>query len=292
MSDAVKATLETYFASLNSTSGRMMADINFVKEKFGDQWETLSCLEQSDSLWEALVKPEVADKYKLYPATHPDVEYFPILRITPGEKIVVDEDAAGTKNFGCSWRDEHSAPFHWETQSQLDLHLTSENIAPEVTMVPSSDNAEDKFAEDKFAEDKFAEDKVVEDKLVDVKKDEEVKRPVPLKRPEVPPPPVPPHAAPPPVPPHAEETPPVPPHAEKPDMPIYAKVVKRKSSAKTLVISDMKAHKKAVEEMKPAIPPRMSLELKGDIDHASYRTIPAHHLELIPKTGFDFLDNW
>ncbi|XP_035215764.1 leiomodin-2-like [Stegodyphus dumicola] len=121
------------------------------------------------------------------------------------------------------------------------------------------------------------------------KKEEEIKRPAPVKRPEVPPPPVPPHATPP-VPPRTE-LPPVPPHVEKTDIPIYAKVVKRKSSAKTLVISEMKAHRKAKEEMKPAVPPRMSLELKGDIDLTKFR---AHTINIdgIPKTGFDFLDNW
>lgn len=105
----------------------------------------------------------------------------------------------------------------------------------------------------------------------EVKKEEEVKRQT-IKRPEVPPPPVPPHASPP-VPLHSE-SPPVPPHIEKPEKgetPIYAKVVKRKSSAKTLVISEMKAHRKAKEEMKPAVPPRMSLELNRDIDISKFK---------------------
>lgn len=88
----------------------------------------------------------------------------------------------------------------------------------------------------------------------------------------MPPPPVPPHAVPP-VPVHSE-SPPVPCHiekAEKGETPIYAKVVKRKSSAKTLVISEMKAHRKAKEEMKPAVPPRMSLELKGNVDYSKFK---------------------
>lgn len=109
--------------------------------------------------------------------------------------------------------------------------------------------------------------KLSEAETQDVKKEDEIKRPA-VKRPEVPPPPVPPHASPP-VPAHTE-SPPVPTHSEKGEIPIYAKVVKRKSNAKTLVISEMKAHRKAKEEMKPAVPPRMSLELKGEVDISKY----------------------
>lgn len=110
----------------------------------------------------------------------------------------------------------------------------------------------------------------------DPKKDDDVKRQaVPVKRPEVPPPPVPPHSVPP-VPPHVEVAPVAPPKpVEKKDIPIYARVVKRKSAtAKTLVLSEMKAHRKAKEDMKPAVPPRMSLELRKEIDITKYKTLP------------------
>lgn len=108
----------------------------------------------------------------------------------------------------------------------------------------------------------------------DPRKDDDIKRPAPLKRPEVPPPPVPPHLTPP-VPPHIEVVPVATKPVEKKDTPIYAKVVKRKSAtAKTLVLSEMKAHRKAKDDMKPAVPPRMSLELRKEIDITKYKTLP------------------
>lgn len=278
MSNAVREKLEAYFASLNSTSSRMMADIISSREEYRDKWESMPPEEQSNILWRSIVKPDAVTKYKDLPAKSLDVEYFPVLRTRPGEKIIVDEDSASAKSFvsGSTWHDEHSAPFRWETQSQLELRIHDNNeteeekintLQREVTTLPECEKQE-------------------------VKKEEEIKRPTTVKRPEVPPPPVPPHATPP-IPPHIE-SPPVPAHVEKSEkgeIPIYAKVVKRKSSAKTLVISEMKAHRKAMEEMKPAVPPRMSLELKGEVDISKFK-VQDIDIDGIPKTGFDFLDNW
>ncbi|GFY54308.1 DUF4706 domain-containing protein [Trichonephila inaurata madagascariensis] len=276
MSNLVREQLENYFSSVNSTSSRMMADITSCRKEYSDEFNTLPDEEQAEILWKSIVKSEAVKKYEDLPPNKIDVEYFPVLRTHPGEKIIVDEDASAGRTFGCSWRDEHSAPFRWETQSQLDLRFDAEDSESEKVTTLEKTPLKPK-----------------EPEKTEVKKEEEIKRVPTVKRPEVPPPPVPPHAVPP-IPPHADS--PTPPPSvtsgtPKNDIPIYAKVVKRKSNAKTLLISEMKAHRKAKEEMKPAVPPRMSLELRGEVDISKYKTLPID-FEGIPKTGFDFLDNW
>lgn len=139
------------------------------------------------------------------------------------------------------------------TQSQLDLRIDSEE---------PDDNKEKALEQPAVKAEDISKN--------DPKKDDEVKRPTTVKRPEVPPPPVPPHFSPPP-PPHVE-LPQVPKMVEKKDTPIYAKVVKRKSAtSKTL---DMRIRRKSKEDVKPAVPPRMSLELRKEIDISKYKTLP------------------
>lgn len=99
MSNVVREKLEAYFASLNSTSSRMMADIISSREEYKDTWENMPPEEQSDILWKSLVKPDAINKYKNLPGKNLDVEYFPVLRTRPGEKIIVDEDSASAKSF-------------------------------------------------------------------------------------------------------------------------------------------------------------------------------------------------
>ncbi|CAL1262639.1 unnamed protein product [Larinioides sclopetarius] len=270
MSNLVREQLENYFSSVNPTSKRMMADIMTCRKEYNNVFEALPDEEQSQLIWKSIVKAEAIEKYEKLPANKIDVEYFPVLRTRPGEKIIVDDDAASGRSFGCTWRDEHSAPFRWETQSQLDLRFDAEESDGEKVTTLEKEASKKK-----------------EPEKTEGRKEEEVKRPAPVKRPEVPPPPVPPHAVPP-APSHIETPPP---EAKKDETPIYAKVMKRKSATKTLAISEMKAHRKAKEEMKPAVPPRMSLELKGAVDISKYKTLPID-FEGIPKTGFDFLDNW
>ncbi|GIY01081.1 DUF4706 domain-containing protein [Caerostris darwini] len=272
MSNLVREQLENYFSSVNSTSSRMMEDIMSCRKECNNAFDSLPDEKQSELLWQSIVKAEVAKKYDSVPSEKIDIEYFPVLRTRPGEKIIVDEDNSSGRSFGCTWRDEHSAPFRWETQSQLDLRFDAEDSDSEQVSTLEKEHCIEK-----------------EPVKVEVKKEDEGKRLLPVKRPEVPPPPVPPHAVPP-IP-SRIGTPPTTPDIKKDETPIYAKVMKRKANAKTLLISEMKAHRKAKEEMKPAVPPRMSLELRGEVDISKYKTLPIN-FEGIPKTGFDFLDNW
>lgn len=99
MSNSVREKLEAYFASLNSTSSRMMADIISSREEYSDRWENMPPEEQSEILWHSIVKTDAINKYKDIPAKCIDVEYFPVLRTKPGAKIIVEEDSASAKSF-------------------------------------------------------------------------------------------------------------------------------------------------------------------------------------------------
>lgn len=99
MSNSVREKLEAYFASLNSTSSRMMADIVSSREEYRDRWENMPPEEQSEILWRSIVKNDAVDKYKDIPAKCLEVEYFPVLRTKPGAKIIVEEDSASAKSF-------------------------------------------------------------------------------------------------------------------------------------------------------------------------------------------------
>ncbi|XP_042900804.1 uncharacterized protein C1orf198 homolog [Parasteatoda tepidariorum] len=281
---SVREKLEEYFSSMTPTSSRFMADIKNLKQGFNCNWEELNHEQQNDMLWNAIVKPEAIKMYQDIPENSLNVEYFPVLRIRPGAKIIVEDDNVSTKSFGNSWRDEHSSPFCWETMSQLGLdddeteeqiEQTAEKTAEvsDASCIPTSTENQET-------------DKEATPKKTEPKKEEEVKKST-IKRPEVPPPPVPPHASPP-VPPHVTPSPPPPQN----ETPIYAKVMKRKSLPKTLGSTELKALRKQRDEAKPAVPPRMSLELKGSIDVTKYKTLPIDIDDFIPKTGFDFLDNW
>lgn len=127
---SVKEKVEEYFSTMNPMASRMMDDMKTVMEEFNDEWEEFSLEEKSCLLWRSVVKANVEEKYICNERSEKSVECFPVLDIKTGEKIIVDEDTSNGKPFGCTWRDEHSAPFMWETQSQLDLRLFALNNTP------------------------------------------------------------------------------------------------------------------------------------------------------------------
>ncbi|XP_013785853.1 uncharacterized protein C1orf198 homolog [Limulus polyphemus] len=127
---SVKEKVEEYFSTMNPIATRMMDDMKTVMEEFNEEWEEFSLEEKSCLLWRSVVKANVEEKYICDESSEKSVECFPVLDIKMGEKIIVDEDTSNGKPFGCTWRDEHSAPFMWETQSQLDLRLFAVNDTP------------------------------------------------------------------------------------------------------------------------------------------------------------------
>lgn len=124
-STQVREQVESYFRSLNYSSSRIMQDVSLIREDHSKVWDNLSEKEQSEIVWERLVRPEIKEKYSSCATEVSDVEVFPVIGLSTGDRIVMDEEnASSCGKTGC-WRDEHSAPFCWETQSLLNLRITS-----------------------------------------------------------------------------------------------------------------------------------------------------------------------
>nr|XP_033795378.1 uncharacterized protein C1orf198 homolog [Geotrypetes seraphini] len=103
----------TYFSSLNSMARKIMQDKERVRQRYGPDWERMAPREQDEAVDRCLIDPQVQARYALH-------------REPPGPRAVV----TGQKvvHFGdedITWQDEHSAPFSWETRSQMEFTITS-----------------------------------------------------------------------------------------------------------------------------------------------------------------------
>ncbi|XP_058790708.1 uncharacterized protein LOC131663936 [Phymastichus coffea] len=113
----MSAIAEDYFYSINPLAKRIGEDISASKDSFEDLWST--CIEaRNKAIDEAIIKPEVALKYASdsleYTKDYP--ECYPKLRIQTGMKYMYDETGLTLR-----FKDEHSAPFSFMTQSQMNL---------------------------------------------------------------------------------------------------------------------------------------------------------------------------
>ncbi|CAG9854011.1 unnamed protein product [Phyllotreta striolata] len=104
---SLKSEAEIYFKNLNSISARLCQDLEDVKTSYEDLWETIPEKEQQAILTESVIKPEVIIKYNSFVEKSKDDNF--------AAKLVFDEN--------CSYRDEHSGPFSFKTQSQRDLSI-------------------------------------------------------------------------------------------------------------------------------------------------------------------------
>ncbi|KAM4772521.1 uncharacterized protein C1orf198 homolog [Rhinophrynus dorsalis] len=110
-----------YFSSLNSMAKKIMQDKERIRQRYGADWEKMQPREQEEAIDRSLVDPQLQNRYALHrgaeeaqPAT-----CYPVLRPQTGQKVV---------HFGeedITWQDEHSAPFSWETKSQMDFSIAS-----------------------------------------------------------------------------------------------------------------------------------------------------------------------
>ncbi|XP_070164204.1 uncharacterized protein C1orf198 homolog [Polyergus mexicanus] len=123
-SNILTARAEQYFYSINPIAQRIGEDITATKEAYEGLWNTLSTAERNQAINETIIQPEVALKYTLkkIELTKELPEWYPKLRIQTGMKYVIDETGSTLR-----WRDEHSAPFSFMTQSQMNLSLIDSN---------------------------------------------------------------------------------------------------------------------------------------------------------------------
>lgn len=110
-----------YFSSLNSMAKKIMQDKERVRQRYGSQWEKMPPKEQDEAIDKSIVDPEVQKRYALHrgAADTQPASCYPVLKTQSGQKVV---------HFGeedITWQDEHSAPFSWETRSQMELSVAS-----------------------------------------------------------------------------------------------------------------------------------------------------------------------
>ncbi|KAM9339527.1 uncharacterized protein C1orf198 homolog [Symphorus nematophorus] len=108
-----------YFSSINSMAKKIMQERKKIKAKHGSSWEKMTPQEQDTAIDNGMMDPHIRARYAMHRVDREEVVCYPKLLIQTGQKIV---------HFGeedITWQDEHSAPFSWETKSQLDFSLTS-----------------------------------------------------------------------------------------------------------------------------------------------------------------------
>ncbi|XP_064365341.1 uncharacterized protein C1orf198 homolog isoform X3 [Dromaius novaehollandiae] len=108
----------SYFSSLSPMARKIMAEKERIRERYGPEWERLPPRQQDEIIDKCLVEPHVQARYAAHrgaarPAAPP--ASYPSLRLNTGQKDI-------------TWQDEHSAPFSWETKSQMEFSVASLSI--------------------------------------------------------------------------------------------------------------------------------------------------------------------
>ncbi|XP_006008220.1 uncharacterized protein C1orf198 homolog [Latimeria chalumnae] len=108
-----------YFSSINSMAKKIMLERQKIKERYGAEWEKLQPSEQEKIIDNWMIDPQIQARYAVHKRERENIVCYPKLQIETGQKIVHfgDEDI--------TWQDEHSAPFSWETKSQMEFSLAS-----------------------------------------------------------------------------------------------------------------------------------------------------------------------
>ncbi|XP_028809022.1 uncharacterized protein C1orf198 homolog [Denticeps clupeoides] len=108
-----------YFSSINSMARKIMEEREKIKEQHGSDWDKMTPNEQDAAIDNGMMDPQVRARYALHRVDREEVACYPKLLLHTGQKTVHfgDEDL--------TWQDEHSAPFSWETRSQMEFSLVS-----------------------------------------------------------------------------------------------------------------------------------------------------------------------
>ncbi|XP_050358617.1 uncharacterized protein C1orf198 [Nymphalis io] len=124
---ALSAVAEDYFRSMNPLASKIHEDITEAKNSYENIWDTLTDKEKAEIINESIIKPEIVLKYALLESLEFDLNEPPVQKdnlmsffgCEHGLRMIQDENA--------SYRDEHSAPFIYQTKSQLNLCVLSEH---------------------------------------------------------------------------------------------------------------------------------------------------------------------
>ncbi|OCT62295.1 uncharacterized protein C1orf198 [Xenopus laevis] len=113
-----------YFSSLNPMARKIMQEKERLKQRYGSDWDRMEPREQEEAIDRHMVDPQLRARYALHRVTGDSqpLPCYPVLKLHTGQKVV---------HFGeedITWQDEHSAPFSWETKSQMDFSIASMSI--------------------------------------------------------------------------------------------------------------------------------------------------------------------
>ncbi|XP_043286982.1 uncharacterized protein C1orf198 homolog [Venturia canescens] len=126
---SLSSIAEEYLYSINPLAQRIGEDVTATKEAYEGLWNALSTAEKNQAIDETIIQPEVALKYthlKNVECRKDLPDSYPKLRIHTGLKYVIDETGSTLR-----WRDEHSGPFSFLTQSQMNLNLSDGSESPD-----------------------------------------------------------------------------------------------------------------------------------------------------------------
>ncbi|XP_051869156.1 uncharacterized protein C1orf198 homolog [Pristis pectinata] len=115
-----------YFSSISPMARKIMLEKQKIREKYGPRWDTMEPREQEDIIDNWMVEPQIRSRYSLHRVSREEPACYPRLQLQTGQKVV---------HFGeedITWQDEHSAPFSWETKSQMEFSFASTTAAEPV----------------------------------------------------------------------------------------------------------------------------------------------------------------
>ncbi|XP_066472771.1 uncharacterized protein C1orf198 homolog [Tiliqua scincoides] len=126
----------SYFSSLSPMARKIMAEKERIRERYGPDWERLPPRQQDEIVDQSLVQPHIQARYAAHRGAArapPPPACYPSLRLNTGQKVVRfgDEDI--------TWQDEHSAPFSWETKSQMEFSIASLSIQEPGGVAPQNE---------------------------------------------------------------------------------------------------------------------------------------------------------
>lgn len=135
----IQAAAEDYFSNLNPIASKIYSDIVETKIAYKSLWESLNDRERNEVINESIIKPEVVLKYALLDNFDYDLndtakfrkdDLMSFFGKDHGQRTIQDDNS--------SYRDEHSAPFIYQTKSQLNLCELSEARCSEDITKPTS----------------------------------------------------------------------------------------------------------------------------------------------------------
>ncbi|CAM1292563.1 C1orf198 (predicted) [Pycnogonum litorale] len=121
----MQSEVEEYFSSISPLARKIMMERNVIRERNKDEWDLLSFGDQEKIIWDHFVSPRIQEKYSSTLKLGGEVECYP--KLNSGLKL--GNDDCGKKAVGNSWKDKHSSPFLWETQSQMDFSYVDDDTA-------------------------------------------------------------------------------------------------------------------------------------------------------------------